>query len=219
MEKWAYVLVPIFFLVIGYGTAYYVGKPVVNVVKNALTLLLLNEAPTFDKVEAKQEEFVASDTTEETINLSTLAMPAADTQYGQVIIPSASITEPLMFGDTDADLRVGAGQYTGSGSAIPGQLGAVLIGGHNTGSFGRFDLINVGDDIEIQTSYGTYHYTVTETVVENANVQRVLDAINDKTKRQVILYTCYPLTAIGLTADRLFVYGEYTSGPLIDDNA
>ena len=34
-------------------------------------------------------------------------------------------------------------------------------------------------------------------------------------EENLVIYTCYPLSTLGLTSKRYFVYAEYVSGPVI----
>lgn len=114
-------------------------------------------------------------------------------------------------------MRLGAGQYIGS--MIPGDLGATLIGGHNLPSFGKIYYLEPGDQVEVHTHYGDYTYQVTEVKVANYKDSAINTKLGDRSKRSLILYTCYPLDAIGLTPERVFVSADYVSGPIIDEKS
>jgi sortase A len=104
------------------------------------------------------------------------------------------------------------------GSVYPGEMGTSLIGGHNVDDFGKLDAVPIGDTIEVQTSYGNYTYRVTQLEVKNKKEQAIDQMIYQRNDRRIILYTCYPLDSMGLTDQRLFVIGEYASGPVINGN-
>lgn len=152
-----------------------------------------------------------------TIPLSTFRYPQYGDRYGQIRIAKVGVDEPLFFGDSTELLSYGAGQY--SGSMLPGEMGTTLVGGHNITSFGNIYYLALGDQITIETYYGNYTYQVVENRVALNTDATILNKLEDRSKDTVIFYTCYPLDALGLTDQRVFVTAEYVSGPLIDPNA
>ncbi|EOL46479.1 class D sortase [Enterococcus caccae] len=148
---------------------------------------------------------------------SSMIYPVVGDQFGEVVIDKVGINEPLYYGDSEEILRLGAGQYIGS--MIPGDLGATLIGGHNLPSFGKIYYLEPGDKVEIHTHYGNYTYQVTEVKVADYKDPTINTKLGDRSKRSLILYTCYPLDAIGLTPERVFVSADYVSGPIIDEKS
>lgn len=151
------------------------------------------------------------------LSSSNMVYPVGGDQFGEVVIDKVGINEPLYYGDSEEILRLGAGQYIGS--MIPGDLGTTLIGGHNLPSFGKIYYLEVGDEINIHTHYGDYTYQVTEVKVADYKDPTINTKLGDRTKRSLILYTCYPLDAIGLTPERVFVSADYVSGPIIDEKS
>lgn len=217
-RKWAYFYVPIFFLVVGSGIFWVLAAPAIQFARSSIQLVLLSEAPDFSGLASTKKAPVKTIKADEKNNIpsSQIDYPSSGTQYGQIIIKQYAIFEPLIFGDSDQDLRNGAGQYLGS--VFPGEKGTTLIGGHNSSSFGNLSLVKEHDLIEVQTNYATYTYTVTKAVIDKYNSQEVLRVLENRNSRLLILYTCYPVDMLGFTEKRLFVYAELTSGPVIDEN-
>lgn len=227
----AVIYVPLLFMCFGYLIIYIIGAPVINFATSAVELISLNDAPSFDQkgnnLLAKQTENTgqaSSDkqtnqtpTKEGEIASSNLVYPKGGDLFGKVVIDKVGINEPLYYGDSEEILRLGAGQYIGS--MIPGDLGTTLIGGHNLPSFGKIYYLEVGDEINIQTHYGDYTYQVTEIKVADYKDPVIDSKLGDRSKRSLILYTCYPLDAIGLTPERVFVSADYVSGPIIDEHS
>lgn len=236
---------PLLFLCFGYLIIYIIGKPVINFAASAIELISLNDAPEFDQTgtdlfaEKRQQtsqgasgqegQEVTANSAEATntasrssiglpadgnIASSTVNYPKVGDRFGEVVITKVGINEPLYYGDSEEILSLGAGQYIGS--MIPGDMGTTLIGGHNMPSFGKIYYLEPGDKIEIQTHYGDYTYEVTAKHVANYKDPLINEKLADQSKRSLILYTCYPLDAIGLTPDRVFVFADYFSGPIID---
>lgn len=71
--------------------------------------------------------------------------------------------------------------------------------------------------VEIKTSYGNYIYEITDTAVKKATDRTAYDLSADY--ENLIMYTCYPFDALGLTTQRYFVYAKLVSGTPIDKEA
>lgn len=244
----AFVYVPLFFMCFGYLIIYIIGAPVINFASSAVELISLNDAPVFDqqgtnlfeKRNEKKEQSSADQSTNQSTNQtidgtnqsaetgmevsdkgelasSSVVYPVGGDQFGEVVIDKVKINEPLYYGDSEEILRLGAGQYIGS--MIPGDLGTTLIGGHNLPSFGKIYYLEPGDKVDIRTHYGDYTYQVTEVKVADYKDPTINTKLGDRSKRSLILYTCYPLDAIGLTPERVFVSADYVSGPIIDEKS
>lgn len=213
------VVVPIIFLICGYSLIYLVGKPVIQFVTSSIQLFLLTDTPTFEAAEQSfkpvDNKNVATNQKKE-LPSTKVAYPVGGQIFGKVKITSIDLCVPLYFGDSEEILRQGAGQFMGS--VYPGEIGTSLIGGHNIDDFGRLGSVPVGDRIEIQTTYGNYTYRVTKIAVKNKKDQGIDRMIYQRNDRRVILYTCYPIDSLGLTDQRLFVIGEYETGPVINGN-
>ena len=118
---------------------------------------------------------------------------------------------PVIFGDGKRFLRDGAGTW--AGSRLCGQDGKLVLCAHVTTWFYELEDCKVGDEVTIETYYGTYKYEVTETMVFDRYDPAILK--NTDGDETLVLYTCYPFNALGLTSQRYFVYGEYVSGPRV----
>jgi sortase A len=96
------------------------------------------------------------------------------------------------------DLKKGPGHYPGT--ALPGQVGNVVISGHRTtygAPFNRVDELRVGDPIVIETRDSWFTYRVTgEQVVAPTAVEVTYPVPGDRsatpTKRLLTLTTCNP---------------------------
>lgn len=239
----AFIYVPLLFMCFGYLIIYIIGAPVINFATSAVELISLNDAPTFDQTgtnlfdkrdsennsstkEAELDQAAESDTGKQAstqsaksgeIPSSSLVYPTGGDLFGEVVIDKVNINEPLYYGDSEEILSLGAGQYIGS--MIPGERGTTLIGGHNLPSFGKIYYLEAGDSINIHTHYGDYTYQVTEVKVADYKDPAIDEKLGDQSNRSLILYTCYPLDAIGLTPERVFVFADLVSGPIIDEKS
>lgn len=158
--------------------------------------------------------FVPSEKNGGTVDIHDITIPVYETVYGQIRIDSVGIDCPLLYGDSNAAIRKGAGQYIGS--TLIGYGGTTLICAHVNRHFANLSQVQVGDKIQIDTTYGAYTYRVTHAGVHTANDKTVYDLARDD--ENVVLYTCYyEYTALGSVKKRFFVCADYESGPMIVD--
>lgn len=219
-RKWwkrigAMIIAPILFLVIGYSLLYVIGQPVIQLVSSSVELFMLSEPPNFEtQVAASTTTATTTQTTKtkETPNkkestskktTSAITYPKSGENYGTVKIPDLGVEEPLYYGDTREILRLGAGQYMGS--VYPGEVGTTLIGAHNNTTFNHMLVGEAGTKIILETTYGTFTYEVEKREIKNYQDKEILNQLNQKERKQLILYTCYPIYSIGMTQDRIFV--------------
>jgi len=130
------------------------------------------------------------------------SIPSYGMKYGNIKIDKIDLELPLYFGDNMEILSYGIGHY--AGSYFPGEGGSIILAGHNDpGYFERILELVSGDRIIIETSYGTFNYSVFETKVVNENDLSAFPIRDDR--EMLILYTCYPL-GVGYKTERFVVY-------------
>ena len=213
MKIMAYVYMPLFFTIIGYGIVYVAALPILDVISSYGSLIISSDTPNFDNDQLKSIfEAPVNKEDRATIPASEVTMPTAGTLYAHISCTKAGLDAPIYFDDSDAILKNGVGQYTGS--SIPGFGLPILLAGHNTTYFLPLQNIEVGDIITITTSYGIYKYQITATKIVSKNLASAYNLAQKK--EQLIMYTCYPFNMLGTLANRYFVYGDKLSGPVID---
>src|SRR3546814_1729232 len=83
----------------------------------------------------------------------------------RLTIPSIEVDVVVVEGTTASALRAGAGHY--ADTPLPCEIGNVAIAGHRT-TYGRpfhnVDLLEVGDEITLQTPIGECTYAVSEEI-------------------------------------------------------
>jgi sortase A len=84
----------------------------------------------------------------------------------------------------------------------PGQPGNVGVAAHNV-FWIRFDQLRAGDEIDVDTRYGSFRYLVSGTEVVPPSDGSVLDPAPN---RQLTLTTCWPLWAGQFATRRLVVF-------------
>ena len=206
---------PLTFLLLGYLFLYFAFSPIINFGVTAWSVFASD-------INKEQNEEIYKDIYTENvfsgydsyIPSSEIVYPTGNTRYGKIIITHGEevFDIPLFFGDTKAILRKGAGHYMGSN--FPGEGKTVLVSAHNNTYFNCLQYLEVGDIIEVKTNYAHYKYEVTALQVLNKNDPNAFDFEADY--ENLVLYTCYPFNALGLTHKRYFVSTKLVSGPLID---
>lgn len=116
-------------------------------------------------------------------------------------IPALSIVTPLLEGISLNTLDLGPGHWPGT--ALPGQLGNVVIGGHRTSHgkiFRNIDRLVPGDEIIFTTADARFVYAVTETTIVTPDAMYIVDQTRAHT---ATLFACHP---VGSTRERIVVH-------------
>jgi sortase A len=133
-----------------------------------------------------------------------LHIPALDDYDPWVVVEGTSV----------ADLKNGPGHIPGT--ALPGELGNVVVSGHRTtygAPFNRLDELSPGSEIVLETRDGWFTYAVRSTsIVTPTSVEVTLPVPGDPTakpdKRLLTLTTCHPKYS---AQQRLIVLAELTA--------
>ena len=122
--------------------------PVAGPYLGMVDLVFMQSAPNFDREAANiyKEQAVPVDT--DTLRRESVVFPTDGEIFGQILIPSAGIDAPMIYGDDIKNMKKGVEVY--SGTYLPGQGRTVLIGGHTTTHFRT--LKNVGTGRSANTS-------------------------------------------------------------------
>lgn len=212
----AYIYMPLFFTVIGYGLLWIAAAPIINLAANVGSMVLAQEVPDFDTKlgDVYVDNGQQPEQQPETVAVSNVTLPVYGEKYGEITCDRIGLNAPVYFGDDNNILRVGAGQYIGT--FLPGFGRTIMLCAHNTTFFKPLQIIEAGDIITFKTSYGVYQYQVSRTDVKDHNDSTAYDLLQEK--EELIMYTCYPFeTMVGTKTDRLFVYCEKISGPAVVD--
>lgn len=131
--------------------------------------------------------------------------PSYGENYASLKIESIGVELPIYYGKTLDLLKRGIGHD--NDSYFPGEGGSVILMGHNFGRFlANLPKVKVGDQIEVTTNYGEFHYTVYDAQVVNENdVNKV--PIQEEEER-LMIYTCWPINNIGYATERYVVYAK-----------
>ena len=126
-------------------------------------------------------------------------------------IDKIGVDEVIFEGVDRQTLKSGPGHM--EGSPLPGQPGNAVLSGHRT-TYGRpffdFDLLEVGDQIEVESAIGIHIYEIRETRIVQPTDVWVTD---DRAGAWLTLTTCEPKFSARL---RLVVWAEMVSGPNLE---
>ena len=123
---------------------------------------------------------------------------------GELVIPALLLTQTMYRGVTLPTLDKGVGYWPGT--AMPGHVGNVVLGGHRVSKqkpFRNIDLLVPGDEIYLTTNEGTFVYAVTGTqIIEPTDTW----IINQSESATLTLFACHPPHS---TKQRIAVYADY----------
>ena len=119
--------------------------------------------------------------------------PRADEPYvelGTLEIPKLGVVQPLLEGITLNTLDLGPGHWPGT--AMPGQLGNVVVAGHRTSHgkvFRDIDQLVAGDEVVFTTGDGRFVYLVTEIDIVQPDALYIVEQTPGYT---ATLFACHP---------------------------
>jgi sortase A len=138
------------------------------------------------------------------------SLPPEDTEEPEVIvgaiaIPRIGLIQNVYRGVTLPTLDKGVGWWPGT--AMPGQAGNVVLGGHRVSKqkpFRNIDQLQPGDEILVSTTDGDFVYLVDRTFIVQPTDVWIIDQTLDAT---MTLFACHPP---GSTRERIVVVANYS---------
>lgn len=124
-------------------------------------------------------------------------------ELGSIEIPRLGLDTTLFEGITLNTLDRGPGHWPGT--AMPGALGNVVVGGHRTSKdrpFRHLERLAPGDEVILTTNQGRFVYLVTRTEIVTPESIWIVDQTNAYT---ATLFACHP---VGSTKERIIVFLE-----------
>jgi sortase A len=119
---------------------------------------------------------------------------------GEIEIPRLGVSVMVMEGDSESILQRAVGHV--AGTALPAEMGNVVLAGHRDTFFRPLKRVRVGDAITLKTRHREFDYLVESTVVVPPTDLRVLESTGGRT---LTLITCFPFSYIGSAPDRFIV--------------
>ncbi len=123
-------------------------------------------------------------------------------------IPKIGVDRVVVEGVSVADLKKGPGHFPDT--AMPGQLGNMVVSGHRTtygAPFNRLDELEIGDEIVVYDRSGPFKYLVSEKKVVKPTAVEVLDPSSDA---RLTLTTCHPKFS---ARERLIIVAQLEGTP------
>ncbi len=120
---------------------------------------------------------------------------------GRIEIPRIGVSKPMFEGVTLTTLDKGPGHWPGT--ALPGQIGNVVVGGHRVSHdkpFRNLDKLQPGDEVVFTTDAGRFVYHVVGTEVVTPDAIRIIDQTAAPT---ATLFACTPP---GSTSHRIVIH-------------
>ncbi len=117
--------------------------------------------------------------------------PTPEVVHGTVALPTIGVTQPLGEGVTLTAIDRGPSHWPGT--AMPGQIGNVVVAGHrvtHTRPFHDLDRLAVGDPLVFTMNDGTtFTYVLTGTEIVGPDAMHIVDQTLDRT---ATLFACHP---------------------------
>lgn len=126
--------------------------------------------------------------------------PEENPPVGHIVIPAIELDTQLESGIRLTTLDRGPGHWPGS--ALPGEVGNVVIAGHRTShgaEFRHLDKLVAGDEMVLTSAAGSFTYRVTGSEIVGPDALWITNPTDDPT---ATLFACHPL---GSTAERIVV--------------
>lgn len=128
-------------------------------------------------------------------------------ELGTIEIPKIGVSKTMFEGITLNTLDRGPGHWPGT--AMPGHIGNVVVGGHRTSHdrpFRHVDQLVPGDEIIFTTPDGRFVYKVTKIEIVTPDAIWIID---QTPKHTATLFACHP---VGSTRERIIVFAELVTG-------
>ena len=127
---------------------------------------------------------------------------------GRLEIPRLGLSAVVVEGDDEDTLKHAVGHLPDT--PLPWQEGNAALAGHRDTFFRPLGRIQVGDEIQLATRYGTLRYRVMGHIVVEPDELWVLDP---SPAAALTLITCHPFDFIGRAPRRFVVHAERITVP------
>ena len=129
--------------------------------------------------------------------------PSLNEVFGNLWIPVLEQNIPIVEGTGNEELKKGAGHFIGS--VLPGIENNCVISGHRETVFKDLGLLEIGDQLIIETSAGIFTYEINCIRIVDKDDRTVIVPTDHAT---LTLTTCYPFSYIGNAPDRYILIGD-----------
>jgi len=167
---------------------YYSSKPIKSQIVSTVKIPDLEKEVSI--VEAKRKEEDISDAIESRV-------------IGTLTIPDLEKVLPIVEGTEKDDLELGVGHF--SGSVLPGENDNCVLSGHRGTVFAKLDELEIGNQLIVKTSTGTFIYEIMDTRIVDKDDKTVIVPTDHAV---LTLTTCYPFNFIGNAPNRYIVSAD-----------
>ena len=129
--------------------------------------------------------------------------PDQNQVFGTLWIPALEQSIPIVEGTKNEDLKKGAGHYIDS--VLPGIEDNCVLSGHRETVFKDLGLLEIGDQLVIETSAGVFTYDISSIRIVDKDDRTVIVPTDHAT---LTLTTCYPFNYLGSAPDRYILTGD-----------
>jgi len=129
--------------------------------------------------------------------------PMEGDNIGSLTIPALKRKIPILQGTGENELKKGAGHF--NQSVLPGEEDNCVISGHRDTVFRQLGNLEIGDQLIVKTSAGTFTYGVSGTRIVHEDDKTV---IVPTFHAVLTLTTCYPFYIPGFATDRYIVSAD-----------
>lgn len=119
---------------------------------------------------------------------------------GEIQIPRLGLKAVVVQGDSLAILQRAVGHLPHT--ALPGEVGNVVLAGHRDTFFRPLRRVRAGDAITLSSRHGEFAYLVESITVVKPSAIEVLEPTGGRT---LTLITCFPFSYLGSAPDRFIV--------------
>ena len=157
------------------------------------------DAYTYQATERKRFEQATNDAAEVPASNAVTALLEGEV-IGEIQIRRLGLTAVVAQGESAATLQRAVGHL--SDTALPGELGNVVLAGHRDTFFRPLKGVRPGDAITLKTQEGDFEYLVESSAVVRPSNIEVLEPSGGRT---LTLITCFPFSYVGSAPDRFIV--------------
>jgi sortase A len=128
-------------------------------------------------------------------------------ELGSIVIPKLGVDMTMYEGIRLTTLDFGPGHWPGT--ALPGEVGNIVVGGHRTSKhrvFRNVDQLVAGDEIIFRDENGEHMYSVNRVEIVEPTAIWIVDPTETAT---ATLFACHPP---GSTAQRIVVFADLVAG-------
>ena len=133
--------------------------------------------------------------------------PSEGDVIGTLRIPTLDIDLPIIQGTGDNDLEKGVGHFVQS--VLPGESDNCVLSGHRDTFFAKLGELEIGDQLTVTTSAGTFTYETSGTRIVEKNDKTVIVPTDHAV---LTLTTCYPFSYVGSAPQRYIVSADLVTG-------